>query len=137
MTDTRVVTELDFRMPELRDAKVEDYEFREDGKLVRKDRWKSAVFSICGLVGVSLRAFEITDVVDAVQTLAKDTQNWSSINDAAEDLPLTSLVDVRLTDGSILMGANYSRDKKNSKTSWSWRTLDVSAGVQSWRLATG
>lgn len=39
----RQVAELDFRLPEFRDAKVEDYEFREDGKLVRKDRWESAV----------------------------------------------------------------------------------------------
>ena len=35
---TRTVTEEDFRMPEFRGAKVEDYKFRKDGKIVRKDR---------------------------------------------------------------------------------------------------
>lgn len=53
----RAVTELDFRKPEYRDAKVEDYEFRADGALVRKDRWEVGIRTICGLVGMSDRDF--------------------------------------------------------------------------------
>ena len=37
---TREVTEADFRMPEFKDAEPKDYEFRADGKIVRKDRWE-------------------------------------------------------------------------------------------------
>lgn len=65
----RQVAELDFRLPEFRDAKVEDYEFREDGKLVRKDRWESAVREIKSLVLGGTREFEIDDVVAAVRDL--------------------------------------------------------------------
>lgn len=65
----RTVTEQDFRMPEFRDAKVEDYEIREDGKLVRKDRWQRAIWSITSIVGMSVREFEIDDVVEAVRKL--------------------------------------------------------------------
>ena len=60
---------MDFRLPEFRDAKVEDYEFREDGKLVRKDRWESAVREIKSLVLGDTREFEIDDVVAAVRDL--------------------------------------------------------------------
>lgn len=73
----RAVTERDFRMPEFRDAKVEDYEFRSDGKVVRKDRWEYAVHSIRNIVGPAGREFEIADVVEAVRVLkvAKDALN--------------------------------------------------------------
>ena len=65
----RQVTESDFRLPEFRDEKVEDYELREDGKLVRKDRWESAVREIKSLVLGGTREFEIDDVVAAVRDL--------------------------------------------------------------------
>lgn len=67
---TRKVTEDDFRMKEFVGAKIEDYEFRDDGKLVRKDRWYCAVIQIASIVGVSVRDFEIDDVVDSVRKLA-------------------------------------------------------------------
>jgi hypothetical protein len=66
---TRQVTEQDFRMPEFRDAKVEDYEFRADGKLVRKDRWQQGIYRIVSAVGMSVREFEIDDVVERVEQL--------------------------------------------------------------------
>lgn len=70
--DTKTpVTELDFRMPEYRYAKVEDYEFREDGKLVRKDRWKTGMFKIAEAMGFNTRdGFEIDEVIAAVKDLA-------------------------------------------------------------------
>lgn len=39
----REATELDFRRPELRDALLEDYEVDDDGKVVRKDRFQTAI----------------------------------------------------------------------------------------------
>lgn len=67
---TREVTERDFRMPEFRDAKPEDYEFRADGKVVRKDRWHNGILSIASIVGMNVRSFEIDDVVERVRELA-------------------------------------------------------------------
>ena len=49
---TREVTELDFRKPEFRHAKVEEYEFRDDGALVRKDRWVCGIRQISSIVGM-------------------------------------------------------------------------------------
>lgn len=65
----RIVTEMDFRLPELRDAKPEDYEWRDDGKLVRKDRWETGVRRIAGLLGLSGAAWEIDEIVAIVGDL--------------------------------------------------------------------
>jgi hypothetical protein len=62
------VTERDFRMPQFRDAKVEDYEFRDDGKVVRKDRWEMGLRRIAGRVALT-RDFEIDAVVYRVSQL--------------------------------------------------------------------
>ena len=67
----RPVTERDFRMPEFRDANPEDYEFRDDGKVVRKDRWETGIREILSIVGILDRDFEISEVVDAVRQLAE------------------------------------------------------------------
>ena len=66
---SREVTEEDFRMPEFRGADPKDYEFRSDGKVVRKDRWESAIHKIHGLLGDPRREFEIPDIVAAVASL--------------------------------------------------------------------
>lgn len=66
---TREVTERDLRMPEFRDAKLGDLEFREDGKVVRKDRWETGIRKIHSILGDSRREFEIEDVVMAVEAL--------------------------------------------------------------------
>lgn len=52
---TTEVTERDFRMPQFRDAKPEDYERREDGEIVRKDRWETTVRAIATKIGVDPR----------------------------------------------------------------------------------
>jgi hypothetical protein len=57
----RTVTERDLRMPEFRDAKPEELEFRDDGALVRKDRWESGVRRIANAFG--MRDWEVPDVV--------------------------------------------------------------------------
>ena len=71
----RKVTERDFRMPEFIDADPEDYEFRADGKIVRKDRWMRAVNSIRHLVGVDGREYEIDDVIAAVEKLVEQSES--------------------------------------------------------------
>lgn len=65
----REVTERDFRMPEFRDADPKDYEFREDGKVVRKDRWEMGIRRIRSALGDQRREFEIEDIVSAVKAL--------------------------------------------------------------------
>lgn len=65
----REVTERDFRMPEFRDADPKDYEFREDGKVVRKDRWEMGIRRIRSALGDQRREFEIEDIVSAVNAL--------------------------------------------------------------------
>ena len=62
------VTERDFRMPEFKDAKAEDYEFRADGKVVRKDRWEMGIRQITGELDIR-GDFEISDVVSQINTL--------------------------------------------------------------------
>lgn len=65
----RTVTEEDFRMPEFRGKDPKDYEFRADGKVVRKDRWETAIHSIRGALGDRRREFEIEEIVEAVKAL--------------------------------------------------------------------
>lgn len=67
----RPVTEADFRKPEFRDAKPEDYEIRHDGAIVRKDRWENGMHHIAATLGFNAReGFEIMDVVNAVRRLS-------------------------------------------------------------------
>ncbi|MDT3668995.1 MAG: hypothetical protein ROZ37_01530 [Aromatoleum sp.] len=65
----REVTEQDFRMPEFRDADPEDYEFRADGKVVRKDRWEDGIHRIRHALGDNRHEFEISEIVAAVRAL--------------------------------------------------------------------
>ena len=62
------VTEFDLRMPEFRDAglDLDELEFRDDGKIVRKDRWESGIRSIVGHLGWSRRQWEVPEVVAEV-----------------------------------------------------------------------
>lgn len=68
----REVTEWDFRKPEFRDAKPEDYELRDDGVPVRKDRWEWAVRSIASHTHGCRVEWEVHEVVNrAVVILEK------------------------------------------------------------------
>lgn len=105
----REVTEADFRMPEFRYAKVEDYEFREDGRLVRKDRWITGMQTIRAMVGIS-GDFEIEEVVDKVQSLVDklDETSWTDFSLELEGLPPSgpSLI-IEMRDGSQLNGVTF------------------------------
>lgn len=74
MTNRRVVED-DFRMPEYRGKDPEDYEFRTDGILVRKDRWEVAVKRIADIVDMDISSFEIDDVITAVENLKSPYDN--------------------------------------------------------------
>lgn len=124
---TRPVTEVDFRMPQYRDAKPEEYEFRADGALVRKDRWECAVKSICCLVGLDGFKFEIPDVIQAVRTLANDRDGWVTI--AQETPENASQVDIRLSDGSVLNKSIYDA----RVPCWTWHGTTFSTEVFAWR----
>jgi len=65
----RKVTERDFRMPEFVDANPDDYEFRADGKVVRKDRWERGFHKLKNILGDNRREFEIEDIIGAVEAL--------------------------------------------------------------------
>jgi len=63
----RKVTEDDFRMPEYKGAKVEDYEFRLDGQLVRKDRWQMGIYRMISILQLNSRDFEISEALDILE----------------------------------------------------------------------
>lgn len=126
----RTVTELDFRMPEFRDAKVEDYEFRPDGKLVRKDRWETAVQSIRSIMGISARSFEIPEVVDAVRAMADSASSWIDMTDDIDDQPEGDMViEVTIEGGSILRNVRYSPNQKQ----WLWLGRELPLPIVAWR----
>lgn len=63
---TREVTEADIRLPEFKYAKLEDLEIRHDGKVVRKDRWETGIYSIASKLDIT-GEWEISDIVEAVK----------------------------------------------------------------------
>jgi hypothetical protein len=103
----RPVTELDFRMPEFRDAKPEDYEFRDDGKIVRKDRWQRGINKIASILDMNGRSgFEIDDVIARVQTLTDEALLWQGVFEADFDYHMRKeappSIDLKLGCGSVL-----------------------------------
>ena len=123
---SRVVTEMDFRAPEFRHAKVEDYEFRENGDLVRKDRWETTVRRIaCQVVG-SRSKFECDEIVDAVCKLVARDEGWIKLpKDDPDDYPTPgAMVDIRVEDGSVLREAVYTRIGVASQWIWNEMTFD-------------
>lgn len=75
----RPVTEFDFRAKEFQhpDIKPEDYEFRSDGVLVRKDRWERAIHQLA-----RTREFEIDDVVDMCKEWEKGDEAFRALHEA-------------------------------------------------------
>jgi len=88
MTTDRRVTEADFRMPQFRDAKPEDYEFRADGCLVRKDRWEKTCRDIASLMGYSSReGFELDCLAYSVEVLVNAAKAAGIDVPAFDELP--------------------------------------------------
>jgi hypothetical protein len=129
------VTERDLRMPEFRDAKLEDLEFRADGKIVRKDRWERGIVRIAHMVGFNSRdGFEIDEVVEKVRVLVKTSTDWALVADTeTEDIPIAKGgVDIELFCGSVLKVATFNPDSER----WVWgQGLSFKhSQVKSWRI---
>lgn len=109
MANKREVTERDLRMPEFRHLNAEDlddYEFRSDGKIVRKDRWENAIRSIRSALGDHRCEFEIDDVVDAVRAIVAAHPDGAAFQDVVrlnwlEDHPEVENVTEHDEDGPI------------------------------------
>ena len=74
LDQTRPAELNDIIIPEFRGKHPKDYEVREDGKVVRKDRWENGIRRIRSmLVEAKLlpdsAEFEIIDVINAVDKL--------------------------------------------------------------------
>ena len=131
------VTERDLRMPEFRDAKLEDLEFRADVKIVRKDRWERGIRRIASMVGCNSRdGFEIDEVVEKVRVLAALQTDWALVADTeTEDIPIgKGAVDIQLFCGSVLNIATFNPDSER----WVWgRSAFKNSQVKSWRVHLG
>lgn len=67
---------LDFIAPEFRGKDPIDYEFRDDGKIVRKDRWMNGMNTIAQVTGMFTReGYEIPDVVARVEQVFAAMEN--------------------------------------------------------------
>ncbi|ENZ1687435.1 hypothetical protein [Pseudomonas aeruginosa] len=127
----REVTELDFRRPEFRDAKVEDYEFRQDGALVRKDRWERGVRAIVAALGWSRRDFEVEDVVSEVE---RHVGGWMDADPEDFTDMLLQPVDIKMPCGSVLTECDAIDGCLIWKFSGATFTQeDIGQAVQKWR----
>jgi len=129
------VTERDLRMPEFRDAKLEDLEFRADGKIVRKDRWERGIRRIASMVGCNSRdGFEIDEVVEKVRVLAALQTDWALVADTeTEDIPIgKGAVDIQLFCGSVLNIVTFN--PKSERWVWSQGSAFKNSQVKSWRV---
>lgn len=81
----RAVTEMDFRRPEFLHAKVEDYELRDDGKVVRKDRWEMAIRKIASKLKFK-HDWEIAEVLVKVESLV-DLESHRTAPDQSQRVP--------------------------------------------------
>ncbi len=79
----RKVTEQDLRHPNFQKGTPDDYEFREDGAIVRKDRWEQGICNIVAFLGLERRVdepgkayteWEVKDVVEGVKQQAAENE---------------------------------------------------------------
>ncbi|WP_180068299.1 hypothetical protein [Acinetobacter sp. YH16038] len=86
------VTEQDIRLPQFRDAKLEDLEFDASGEVVRKDRFETSMRKISsmlhGVNGLSARcSWTCEQVVDAVDEVKSKLEHLKSLVLAIESVP--------------------------------------------------
>lgn len=90
-SNKKEVTERDFRQPQFIDANPADYEFRDDGAVVRKDRWETGIRKLASSLGRSRGDWEIDDLVgEATEIIGRTphTSLWTDrIDVIAESLP--------------------------------------------------
>ncbi len=71
----REVTEDDFRLEKFKGVKTEDYEFRGDGELVRKDRWVTGMKTLAVILLPNNRDFEIDEIISKARELMLGESN--------------------------------------------------------------
>lgn len=85
-TVMRKVTLDDFIIPEYRGKNPEDYEFRHDGKIVRKDRWETGIHKIHTMLGpmpgrvvmvLSTRSYTVLTTLSSLCSLRHKVQSGS------------------------------------------------------------
>lgn len=86
------VTEQDIRLPQFRDAKVEDLEFDASGEVVRKDRFEKSMRTISsmlhGVNGLSpSKGWTCEQVVDAVKITITNLTKLSELTIALNTFP--------------------------------------------------
>lgn len=135
----RPVTERDLRLPEFRDGSPEDYEF-ENGKIVRKDRWKTACETIRVVLGLApdCTAAQIVADVEAL------TASFTEYEDLEEALPesaeppyqdvasppqTSSIVSLKTRHGAQLPDGLYIAERGV----WMIGGRDVSKLIGQWR----
>lgn len=69
---TREITEDDLRMPEYRGIKLENLERRDDGRIVRKDRWELTCRRIAGQMGLD-GGYDLDELPGIVGTMREFT----------------------------------------------------------------
>ena len=67
---SKPVTEYDLRQKEFQhpDIKPDQYEFRGDGALVRKDRWETGIRNIASIFGLQRESWEVEEIVQLVRS---------------------------------------------------------------------
>jgi hypothetical protein len=80
---SREVTEKDLRAPEYRQGEPSEYEFRDDGKIVRKDRFEQGMRDISAILFGPRHQYEIPEVVGEVHRL-RGVQVEKAINNAKD-----------------------------------------------------
>lgn len=66
---SREVMERDLRAPAYREGAPNEYEFRSDGAIVRKDRFQTGMRDIAAIVFGCGNDYEIADVIKAIHML--------------------------------------------------------------------
>ena len=130
MNNKRPVTENDFRMEEFKNKDPADYEFRQDGKIVRKDRWETGIRNISSILNCN--NFEISEVVERVRELSEHNKNWSEIGTIQESISEQGCDDlsVKMKDGSILKMVAVRFDPTDSsgkikEARFSWNNIII------------
>jgi hypothetical protein len=118
----REVTERDFRAPEFREADPADYEFRDDGAIVRKDRWERGIRSIRAIIDPGRGEFEIHELVATVERIVG---RWCQADPEDFPGPDVQRIDVKLACGSVLVG--LWRSAEGERYDWGFRKCLVDA----------
>lgn len=110
--NSRIVTEKDFRKDEFINANPEDYEFMDDGRIVRKDRWEMGIRRIAHLLDMG-NDWDITDVIQRVDDFVNKPTGYHP-QDTTATFSLPTEEDIKkLADGKRrILSSNIVERKK-------------------------